>query len=92
MPIWLQITLGVAAALSPIALFVCALMINWIKGIQSDLANLTREHSALRTHVAENYIRQPEMSKALEELAYVRVTMESMSAMLHEMKGRLDAK
>ena len=91
MPTWLQIVLAVASALSPIALFLCGLMVNWVKGIQADHALLVREVATLRAHVAENYIRQPEMSKALEELAHVRASLESMVAMVHEIKGRLGA-
>ena len=92
MPVWLQITLGIAGSLSPVALFICALMINWVRGIQSDLAVVTKELHALRTHVAENYIRQPEMEKVVDEIAYIRRTVDGVSTMLHEMKGRLDAK
>lgn len=91
MPTWLQIVLAVAAALSPIALFLCGLMVNWVKGIQSDHALLVREVATLRAHLAENYIRQPEMLKALDELAHVRTSLETVVAMVYEIKGRLGA-
>lgn len=91
MPVWLQIALAVAAALSPIALFLCGLMINWVKGIQSKQELQARELASLRAHLAENYIRQPEMLKALDELAHVRTSLETVVAMVYEIKGRLGA-
>lgn len=92
MPIWLQIVVGVASVLSPIALGLVGLMVNWVRGIHADHLVLAKEVAALRTHVAEHYIRQPEMEKVVDEIAYIRRTVDGVSTMLHEMKGRLDAK
>ena len=41
----------------------------------------------LRTHMAENYVRSPEVQRLSDEMANLRHTVEEAVKLLHEIKG-----
>jgi hypothetical protein len=51
-----------------------------VSAAKVDLANL-------RTHVAENYVRSPEVIRLSDELTSLRHTVEEAVKLLHEIKG-----
>lgn len=55
--------------------------------LRGDMAAAKVDLANLRTHVAENYVRSPEVVRLSEEISTLRRTVEEAVKLLHEIKG-----
>lgn len=55
--------------------------------LRSELGVIKVDLANLRTHVAENYVRSPEVQRLSDEMASLRHTVEEAVKLLHEIKG-----
>lgn len=55
--------------------------------LRDKVAESRTELSNLRTHVAENYVRSPEVVRLSDEISTLRRTVEEAVKLLHEIKG-----
>lgn len=92
MPTWLQILIGIAGVLSPLALFLCGLLITWIRSVQDKQGRQEQELANLRAHVAEHYVRSPEVARLSEEIAGLRHSFDEGMKVLYKMAGSLETK
>lgn len=55
--------------------------------LRSEMAAAKVDLANLRTHVAETYVRSPEVQRLSDEMANLRHTVEEAVKLLHEIKG-----
>lgn len=58
--------------------------------LRSDVAKINVDHANLRTHVAEHYIRGPEMERLEKAIADQGLALQELVKLVHELKGALN--
>ena len=57
--------------------------------VRAELSNTKVDLANLRTHVAEHYIRGPEMERLEKAIAEQGAQLQQLVALVHELKGAL---
>lgn len=58
--------------------------------LRSDVARINVDHANLRTHVAETYLRGPEMDRLERAIEEQRKDLQKLADLVYELKGALN--
>ena len=72
----------------PILSMVCLFLANWCHALGQKIAENSRQIADLRAHVAENYVRSPEVVRVERAVEVLTTKVDELLKIVHEILGK----